>query len=116
MNTESKKAKQVTVNVSDVDKVALNVLKEELKLTDKEMVSVLLAVVNGTDKDVVNGIVASVVSEKQQAKIVARIAKLEAAMKATKDELAGVTGEDSEVEDTDQETDPVESACEGSEA
>lgn len=71
-----KKQKQATVNVSDADKVKVNELKEELKLTDKELVSVLLEVVGQADKAVVAELVEKVQKEKAIAAVKARLDKV----------------------------------------
>lgn len=74
--TVVKKQKQATVNVSDADKVRVNELKEELKLTDKELVSVLLEVVGQSDKAVVAELVEKVQKEKAIAAVKARLDKV----------------------------------------
>lgn len=94
--TQAKKVKQITVNVSDADKVKLNELKEKLGLTDKEVVSVLLEVVGSTDEAVVTSLVEKVQKEKAVAAVQARLAKLvakQAELKAQIDAETAVVAE-----------------------
>ncbi len=80
---ETKKSKpQQILNITDEDKATVKELKESLKLTDKELVSVLLALLELTTAEQVAEVIDKVVVDKQRAKIEAKIAKLKADLEA----------------------------------
>lgn len=81
------KTKQVVINVSDEAKVKVNELKETLNVTDKEFVDAVLVVLANTADDVIKAAVETVTIEKQKAKIMARIAKIEAKLAEAKAEV-----------------------------
>jgi hypothetical protein len=81
------KQKQVVINVSDEAKVKVNELKETLNVTDKEFVDAVLVVLANTADDVIKAAVETVTVEKQKAKILAKIAKIEAQLAEAKSEV-----------------------------
>ena len=81
------KQKQVVVNVSDEAKAKVNELKEKLNVTDKEFIDAVLVVLANTAEDVIKAAVETVTVEKQKAKILARIAKIEAKLSEAQAEL-----------------------------
>lgn len=95
---KEKQTQVKTINVTDGDKVKVNELKAKLNLTDKELVSVLLEVVGMTDETVVKSVIETVVVNKQKAKILARIAKLQEQIAAESKALDPVETPVAEVE------------------
>jgi len=81
------KTKQVVVNVSDEAKAKVNELKEKFNVTDKEFVDAVLVVLANTADDTIKSAVETVTIEKQKAKILARIAKIEASLAEAKAEV-----------------------------
>ena len=88
------KTKQIVVNVSDEAKTKVNELKEKLNVTDKEFIDAVLVVLANTSDDVIKAAVETVTVEKQKAKILARIAKIEASLAEANAELPQETTEE----------------------
>lgn len=80
--TKKNSKPQQILNITDEDKAKVKELKENLKLTDKELVSVLLALLELTTAEQVAEVIDKVVVDKQRAKIEAKIAKLRADLEA----------------------------------
>ena len=105
MKDKTKTVKQIMVNVSDESKDRINELKEQLELTDKEIISVLLSIFDATKTDDVQTIVEKLVINKQKAKIEARLATIQRKLEKVQGELNEVpaTEESSVVEEEVEE-------------
>jgi len=88
------KTKQIVVNVSDEAKTKVNELKEKLNVTDKEFIDAVLVVLANTSDEVIKAAVETVTVEKQKAKILAKIAKIEASLAEANAELPQETTEE----------------------
>lgn len=98
------KIKQIVVNVSEDQKTKINGLKEEMELSDKEFMSVILEVFDAAKDEDIKTIVEKLVINKQKAKIEARLATIQNKLEKVKGELNEVaTTEDSSADEEEGE-------------
>jgi ABC-type Na+ efflux pump permease subunit len=90
METKNK-VKQIVVNVSDDSKTKINSLKDKFNASDKEFIAAVLVVLETATDETIQAAVDKVTSEKQVAKVQARIAKLEAKVAQEKAALVNTT-------------------------
>lgn len=96
MKEKTKPVKQIMVNVSDEQKTKINGLKEEMELSDKEFMSVVLEVFDAAKDEDIKTIVEKLVINKQKAKIESRLATIQRKLEKVKDELSEVATETTE--------------------